>query len=223
MATVNFRQPSVTFSFESSLRPGRDTRTMIIEIVLKHKHRVFLRDSRRGEIVDSYERNTDSSVSFPLPIDSVVGLSFFHFTPFRAQVFERMPGLAPSIAGELSRQMFHYARQVSLARLGNNGDDGIIVVAALVEIEEPEIEEVYTETSVDDDGEINGLKKEEFKSSGAEKEACCSICLEEFSAGVNVRPLPCSHSFHHSCIAKWLEKHATCPLCRIHITQPCSS
>ncbi|XP_019163041.1 PREDICTED: E3 ubiquitin-protein ligase RNF12-B-like [Ipomoea nil] len=223
MATVNFRPPSITFSFESSLRPGRDTRTMIIEIVLKHKHTVFLRDSLRGEIVDSYERNTDSSVSFDLPLDSVVGLSFFHFRPFRAHVFEQMPGLAPSIASELSRQMFQYARRVSLVRLGLNDDNGILVVMARVEIDEEEESDGSSSSSNPPRGlsldEINGLKQEAFKSSGAEEESpSCSICWEEFSVGVNITPLPCSHTFHHSCIVTWLEKQATCPLCRFHIT-----
>ncbi|XP_019163042.1 PREDICTED: probable E3 ubiquitin-protein ligase RHY1A [Ipomoea nil] len=195
---------------------------MVIEIVLKHNRTIFLRDRRRGVIVDSYERNTDSSVSFDLPLDSVVGLSYFNFRPFRAQVFERMPGLAPSIASELSRQMFQYARRVSLVRLGLNDENGILVVMARVEIDEEEESDGWSSSnpprglSLD---EINGLKQEAFKSSGAEEESLsCSICWEEFSVGVNIMPLPCSHTFHHSCIATWLEKQATCPLCRFHIT-----
>ncbi|XP_019163040.1 PREDICTED: probable E3 ubiquitin-protein ligase RHY1A [Ipomoea nil] len=226
MATVNYRPPRIRFSFESTLRSGRDTRTMIIlEIVLKHKGTIFLRDRRRGEIVDSYERNTDSSVSFPLLLDSRVGLSYFNIGAFRAQVFERMPGLAPSIASELSRQMFMYARRVSLARLALNDDNGILVVTARVEIDEEEEEgESSNPPRGLSLGEINGLKQEEFKSSGAEEESSsCSICWEEFSVGVNITPLPCSHTFHHTCIATWFEKQATCPLCRFHITQPCSS
>nr|GMC92527.1 probable E3 ubiquitin-protein ligase RHY1A [Ipomoea batatas] len=144
------------------------------------------------------------------------------------------------------------ARRVSLARHDLN--DGIMVVMARVEIDEPDMEEVYIEGSGDDGGgipsnvcdnnnlvdyegddelssslprgltlsEINGLKQEGFKSSGggAEEEWRCSICLEEFSKGVNITTLPCSHRFHHSCIATWLERQASCPLCRLHITPP---
>nr|GMC69990.1 probable E3 ubiquitin-protein ligase RHY1A [Ipomoea batatas] len=72
--------------------------------------------------------------------------------------------------------------------------------------------------------EINGLKQERFKNGTAteEESLMCSICLEEFSTGVKITPLPCSHTFHHNCIASWLQKHASCPLCRFDITQQCS-
>ncbi|CAI0429032.1 unnamed protein product [Linum tenue] len=43
----------------------------------------------------------------------------------------------------------------------------------------------------------------------------CSICLEEFEAGVDVRQLGrCGHVFHLICIDKWLDGQATCPMCR---------
>lgn len=42
----------------------------------------------------------------------------------------------------------------------------------------------------------------------------CSICLAEFMAGDEERKMPCNHAYHSGCIEKWLENHATCPLCR---------
>lgn len=41
----------------------------------------------------------------------------------------------------------------------------------------------------------------------------CSICTEDFTAGEDVRVLPCQHQFHPSCIDPWLTNvSGTCPL-----------
>ena len=45
------------------------------------------------------------------------------------------------------------------------------------------------------------------------KMSVCSICLETVSK-TNVEWLPCCHSFHKTCIDKWLEKKHSCPTCR---------
>ncbi|KAI3770977.1 hypothetical protein L6452_02126 [Arctium lappa] len=43
----------------------------------------------------------------------------------------------------------------------------------------------------------------------------CTICLEDFEDGQNVRVLPhCGHEFHVRCIDKWFESHSSCPNCR---------
>ena len=43
----------------------------------------------------------------------------------------------------------------------------------------------------------------------------CTICLDEFVDGQNVRVLPnCSHVFHVGCIDKWFVSHSSCPNCR---------
>uniref|UniRef100_A0A7C9DXA5 RING-type domain-containing protein n=1 Tax=Opuntia streptacantha TaxID=393608 RepID=A0A7C9DXA5_OPUST len=43
----------------------------------------------------------------------------------------------------------------------------------------------------------------------------CVVCLSMFEEGEEVRELPrCKHSFHASCIDKWLYSHFDCPLCR---------
>lgn len=45
--------------------------------------------------------------------------------------------------------------------------------------------------------------------------AQCAICLSFLEEGEMVRQLPgCKHLFDVECIDKWLNLHATCPLCR---------
>ena len=57
------------------------------------------------------------------------------------------------------------------------------------------------------------------------------ICLDTFSDGDELRPLPCSHCFHRACVDEWLlgvksdERTFTnnCPCCRQDISPCCSS
>ncbi|CAH9108149.1 unnamed protein product [Cuscuta europaea] len=62
------------------------------------------------------------------------------------------------------------------------------------------------------ENEISSIKTEAF---GSGKGEACSICLDDFRAGSAVISLsPCSHKFHKGCIAKWLRRRRTCPMCR---------
>ena len=46
-------------------------------------------------------------------------------------------------------------------------------------------------------------------------DASCSVCIETFEEGDNLRRLPaCGHVFHRDCIDEWLSHHTTCPNCR---------
>eukprot|EP00928_Gymnodinium_smaydae_P075950 TRINITY_DN5897_c0_g2_i1.p1 TRINITY_DN5897_c0_g2~~TRINITY_DN5897_c0_g2_i1.p1 ORF type:complete len:281 (-),score=31.91 TRINITY_DN5897_c0_g2_i1:240-1082(-) len=42
----------------------------------------------------------------------------------------------------------------------------------------------------------------------------CSICIQDLQPGDSVRRLPCSHTFHKSCVDLWLLRRAECPLCK---------
>jgi hypothetical protein len=42
----------------------------------------------------------------------------------------------------------------------------------------------------------------------------CSVCLEAYRAGDQLRTVPCFHSFHKHCIDDWLSRKAECPVCK---------
>ncbi|CAN8257755.1 unnamed protein product [Cochlearia groenlandica] len=47
------------------------------------------------------------------------------------------------------------------------------------------------------------------------RDASCSVCLQDFQLGETVRSLPyCHHMFHLPCIDNWLLRHGSCPMCR---------
>ena len=41
----------------------------------------------------------------------------------------------------------------------------------------------------------------------------CSICLEKLD-NVDISKTICKHSFHTSCLLKWIISKTTCPVCR---------
>jgi hypothetical protein len=45
-------------------------------------------------------------------------------------------------------------------------------------------------------------------------DAVCSICLEPYEDGVELRHLWCSHHFHKECVDEWLKLNKKCPMCR---------
>ena len=42
----------------------------------------------------------------------------------------------------------------------------------------------------------------------------CSVCLEAYRVGDEVRTIPCFHTFHVGCIDPWLSERAECPICK---------
>ncbi|KAL6876370.1 hypothetical protein ACP4OV_012942 [Aristida adscensionis] len=57
--------------------------------------------------------------------------------------------------------------------------------------------------------------KHNVTDAAGEEAAACSVCLGAFQRGETVRLLPvCLHLYHVECIDPWLEKNATCPVCR---------
>ncbi|KNA06624.1 hypothetical protein SOVF_179290 [Spinacia oleracea] len=45
----------------------------------------------------------------------------------------------------------------------------------------------------------------------------CSICLEGWEKGDDVKILPCGHYFHPACADEWLFTNRFCPLCRFEL------
>jgi len=64
--------------------------------------------------------------------------------------------------------------------------------------------------------EEKGKSNEDVKSSHtAPINDTCVICLEEFTAGMQIKILPCKHGFHGECIDPWLsERSDQCPICK---------
>lgn len=71
---------------------------------------------------------------------------------------------------------------------------------------------------------VQTLEEIKYKQGGSddEKPVKCAICLKtssELDEGdpsreIVFKVLPCTHTFHDTCILPWLEKTNTCPLCR---------
>jgi hypothetical protein len=62
---------------------------------------------------------------------------------------------------------------------------------------------------------INCLHRQTFSSAEVKSEMRdCSICLESFTKGDMLISLPCTHSFHSSCLNPWLRACGDCPCCR---------
>ncbi|KAG9487951.1 hypothetical protein GDO78_007647 [Eleutherodactylus coqui] len=50
------------------------------------------------------------------------------------------------------------------------------------------------------------------------QEQCCAICCSEYIKDEILTELPCHHLFHKPCVALWLQKSGTCPVCRHVLT-----
>eukprot|EP01018_Ginkgo_biloba_P026168 Gb_05385 [translate_table: standard] len=54
-----------------------------------------------------------------------------------------------------------------------------------------------------------------FSESNGFANADCAVCLSRFEERDEIRVLSCSHVFHKTCIATWMDyQRLTCPLCR---------
>eukprot|EP00930_Biecheleria_cincta_P071204 TRINITY_DN58724_c0_g1_i1.p1 TRINITY_DN58724_c0_g1~~TRINITY_DN58724_c0_g1_i1.p1 ORF type:complete len:235 (+),score=41.39 TRINITY_DN58724_c0_g1_i1:67-771(+) len=45
----------------------------------------------------------------------------------------------------------------------------------------------------------------------------CTVCLDNFTHGDELRMLPCTHRYHRKCIDKWLARSPACPVCKHNI------
>ena len=54
-----------------------------------------------------------------------------------------------------------------------------------------------------------------FKYQGGQAEdVSCEICMSTYTAGDDIRALPCMHWFHSKCVDEWLRVQPHCPNCR---------
>ena len=60
---------------------------------------------------------------------------------------------------------------------------------------------------------ISEIKKNTIKLENI-KESICSICLDDFDSEKEISFLDCKHIYHTNCIIEWINKDASCPLCR---------
>jgi len=66
--------------------------------------------------------------------------------------------------------------------------------------------------------EINLISMIKITQNHVNQQLQCTICINEFIIGENVRQLICDHYFHDECVRGWLQRHATCPNCRRVLT-----
>lgn len=45
----------------------------------------------------------------------------------------------------------------------------------------------------------------------------CSICLEDYQIGQDIKQLPCNHYFHVECLDKWFDVGNFCPICKYKV------
>jgi len=62
--------------------------------------------------------------------------------------------------------------------------------------------------------QINRISMIKITQNHVNQKLQCTICMNEFNFGENVRKLICDHYFHDHCVRGWLQRHATCPNCR---------
>eukprot|EP00039_Didymoeca_costata_P027255 m.17992 g.17992 ORF g.17992 m.17992 type:complete len:176 (-) comp6161_c0_seq2:247-774(-) len=51
----------------------------------------------------------------------------------------------------------------------------------------------------------------------------CTICMEEYLDGQDIRFLPCLHMYHKTCVDDWLMRNFNCPLCGIKLDEAAGS
>lgn len=61
---------------------------------------------------------------------------------------------------------------------------------------------------------MHELPRETFDPDRHKELVECDLCLEDYKAGDELMRLPCMHLFHSACVAPWMQKSYTCPVCQ---------
>uniref|UniRef100_A0A7S0ZR69 RING-type domain-containing protein n=1 Tax=Noctiluca scintillans TaxID=2966 RepID=A0A7S0ZR69_NOCSC len=74
---------------------------------------------------------------------------------------------------------------------------------------------VSVETLEEIERDLPSLRPTRFQSRGpSASEQPCSVCMNSFADGDEIRTLLCQHVFHKECIDTWLARRSECPVCR---------
>jgi len=46
-----------------------------------------------------------------------------------------------------------------------------------------------------------------------DEKSTCTICIEEYVKGDEIKSIPCMHFYHSECIDEWLKRSKACPVC----------
>ena len=75
------------------------------------------------------------------------------------------------------------------------------------------VDNVATEAAAVNEAALAKEKTVETGTPAVDNGLACSVCVEDFEKGQDVRVLPCKHRFHPECIDPWLlNVSGTCPL-----------
>ncbi|CAK7349841.1 unnamed protein product [Dovyalis caffra] len=210
--------------------PNSDLDPMyVVNVTLQRQCEVWVRATGgEGEeiLFDSYPTAPESSCLFRIPIEVVaVPASCIHYLAHMISGFNLDASLCNYLASKIASQAY-----------GLIGRFRGFYVTANVRLVHKEVHEVTPEeirTMFDREGvavprgasetALKKLEKERFylkqnqghgdSSSGDS----CVVCLDDFSASVELTKLPCSHVFHEKCIFRWLQDSKSCPLCRTDV------
>ncbi|XP_078165127.1 putative E3 ubiquitin-protein ligase HIP1 isoform X2 [Carex rostrata] len=67
--------------------------------------------------------------------------------------------------------------------------------------------------------ELSKFVKEVICCGEQDEEERCVICLEQYADADVKGQLMCGHEYHFSCIGKWMEEQAVCPICKQRAAQ----
>ncbi|KAJ8002970.1 hypothetical protein DPEC_G00164480 [Dallia pectoralis] len=67
--------------------------------------------------------------------------------------------------------------------------------------------------------EIDRLPTKVYDAAHSAGKIQCQICCSDYTNGELLRMLPCLHDYHVQCIDRWIKENASCPICRIDISE----